>query len=290
MVDFVFEVDSMPVAAEKYKARDAQIVGGGGAANAACAIAKLGGHAQIAARVGDDFMGKLIIDDLKKHSVDCSLIATTSDARSSYSSVLLDTSGERQIVNFRGDNLSEDVTGIESTDPAAVLSDTRWIAGATAAMKLAKRKGIPSVLDAEAPIDPRLLKLASHIAFSRQGLESIVGTLKTISNIESALRQLAERYSAWLAVTDGANGVYSLHRNEFLHHAAIPVDAVDTLGAGDVWHGAFTFWLGCGYNESDAVGFANAAAALKCAHPGGGRSCPGLNEVEMLLSSDNKGA
>ncbi len=274
----------MPNAAEKYQAHAARVVGGGGAANAACAIAKLGGHAQLAARVGNDFMGKLIIEDLQHYSVDCSLIVTTDGARSSYSSVLVDADGERQIVNFRGEGLSDDTSNMESTNPAAVLADTRWIAGATAAFELARQKGIPAVLDAEAPIDLQLLELASHVAFSRQGLESITGSLSTVSAIESALRQLAQNNPGWFAMTDGANGVYSLYQSEFLHQAALPVDVVDTLGAGDVWHGAFTYWLGCGYNEAEAVSFANAAAALKCARSGGGRACPDLKEVRSSLA------
>lgn len=278
----------MPAAAEKYMAGNAQMVGGGGAANAACAIVKLGGDAQIVARIGDDLMGDVIINDLKSHSVDCSLVIKSEGARSSFSSVLIDANGERQIVNFRGSGLSDDVSKIENANPAAVLTDTRWSVGAIAAMKRAKELNIPSVLDAEAPVDPELLELATHVAFSRQGLESIAGELKTVIDIEFALSQLADKYTGWFAVTDGANGVYSLCAGEFRQHAAKPVDVVDTLGAGDVWHGAFTYWLARGYNEVDAVEFASTASALKCARPGGGRSCPDLSEVMHFMTGHSE--
>lgn len=287
MIDFVFEVETMPHTFEKYQANNAQIVGGGGAANAACAIVNLGGCAQLAARVGDDFIGNMIIDDLKRHQVDCSLLAVSKGARSSYSSVLLDSNGERQIVNFRGCGFDDGVDLIKRSSPEVVLTDTRWTAGAVAALELAKVCDIPAVLDAEAPIDPALLELATHIAFSRQGLESIAGKLNGIVDIESALRFASEHYSAWLAMTDGANGVYTLHQGQFFHYPVRSIDVVDTLGAGDVWHGAFAYWLGCGNSEADAVEFASAAASLKCLSPGGGRSCPDISEVKRYLLDDS---
>jgi len=282
-VDFLFEVDCMPANAEKYIAGNAQIIGGGGAANAACAIAKLGGHALLSARVGDDMIGKLIIKELESQSVDCSSIIVSDAARSSYSSVLLDAHGERQIVNYRGCDLSDDVSAINLAEPSAVLADGRWTNGTIASLKLAGVNGIPGVLDAEAPCNPEVLALASHVAFSRQGLESLVGRLNNVSDIETALRKVAKSYPVWLAVTDGGNGVYLLNNGEFFHEPTSTIDVLDTLGAGDVWHGAFAYWLGCGNNEMESVRFANATATLKCSRPGGGRSCPDLAEVMALL-------
>ena len=127
------------------------------------------------------------------------------------------------------------------------------------------------------------MALASHMAFSRQGLESLAGNLNSISAIEAALRTLAVRYPVWLAVTDGGNGVYVLERGEFIHQPAAVVEVVDTPGAGDVWRGAFIYWLGCGKSAMEAVRFASAAATLKCSRPGGGRSCPDLTEVPGFL-------
>lgn len=288
VVDFLFEVDSMPDKAEKYVASNAQIVGGGGAANAACAIAALGGSALLSARVGNDMVGTLILDDLQARGVDCSIVEVSDHGISSYSSVLIDAEGERQIVNYRGRGLSDDVSEIERATPKAVLADTRWKAGAITAMQLAKKKNIPGVLDAEAPLDPEILKLSSHIAFSRQGLESLAGDLSHGAGIEAALRQVQDTYSGWVAMTDGANGVYSLHKGQLLHQVAATVDVVDTLGAGDVWHGAFTYRLACGSDERSAVEFASAAASLKCTKPGGGRVSLTASEVERFLSQSDK--
>jgi sugar/nucleoside kinase (ribokinase family) len=70
---------------------------------------------------------------------------------------------------------------------------------------------------------------------------------------------------------------------------AIPqIIAVDTLGAGDVWHGAFCLQLARGADENSAVRFANVAAALKCTRSGGGYAAPELDTVTDYLTSLEK--
>ena len=67
------------------------------------------------------------------------------------------------------------------------------------------------------------------------------------------------------------------------HERAFAVPVVDTLGAGDIFHGAFALALGQGRSETLALRFANAAAALKCTRPGGGAGAPWRHEVEAFL-------
>jgi sulfofructose kinase len=86
--------------------------------------------------------------------------------------------------------------------------------------------------------------------------------------------------SAWACVTDGEHGVFVAGGG---HVPALPVQAVDTLGAGDVWHGAFALRLAEGAEETEAIRFANAAAALKCARPWGREGCPTRAETEAFL-------
>lgn len=319
VMDFVFDVDVMPASAEKYIASNASMVGGGGAANAAVAIANLGGRAVLSGRIGDDMIGDLIVSDLQRYNVDCSLLQRTSGARSSYSSVLIDASGERLIVNFRGENLSDDIEPMRrlaaqtTGRPAAILADTRWSKGVVAAMKLARQLGVPGILDAEAPLEPEALHEASHIAFSRQGLVSLTGD----DNLQRSLLQVAETYRGWLCVTDGADGAYYLDDGTVHNVPAPEIEVVDTLGAGDTWHGAFALAMAsicsphlgepglvppaekesatdslnkkCGLQyavqtERDAIRFANAAASLTCCRAGGGRVSPSLAEVSDFLA------
>lgn len=287
VIDFVFMLDRLPRAAEKYRARDAAIVGGGCAANAAVAVARLGGHAALAARIGADTVGDLIVEGLEAEGVDCSRVRRFGGRRSSFSSVYIDADGERQIVNFRDNALSFDADWLGETLPTtfdAALGDTRWPQGSAEVLRKARAIGVPGVLDAEAPIAEarEALHAASHIAFSRQGLRDLCGELDTAS----ALEQVASETGAWVCVTDGAVGVTCLSDGRLVHVPAFAVDAVDTLGAGDVWHGAFALALGEGTEELAAVRFANAVAAIKCTRFGGRTGIPPRDEVERFLAEN----
>ena len=243
VVDFVFSVDEMPSTAEKYRANDAVVVGGGCAANAAVAIARLGGRATLATRLGSDQLGDLIVADLEKERVETRFVRRFEDARSAFSSIYVDKSGERQIMNFRGSNLGNEADWLDEAPKSdAYLADSRWIEGAMKSMDLARQYNVPGIVDAEDPVDPEILKRASHIAFSGQGLRGLTGE----KDITKALLSVDDQYAAWVCVTDGADGVYFVNAGQIEHFPAYRVHVKDTLAAGDIWHGAFALSLAQG--------------------------------------------
>jgi len=284
VVDFIFQMDTLPNDARKYRATQADIVGGGCAANAAVAVARLGGYAMLGARLGADPLGDLILSDLRSEGVDTGLVQQTCGARSSFSSVYVDAQGERQIMNFRGAELSMKTGWIKDVQEIdAVLADTRWTDGAIAALRLARERGVPGIVDAEAPMDHSVLNAASHIAFSRDGLTSFVPD----SDLRTALQTAAAKLDAWMCVTDGENGVLFTGPDGVEHVPAFAVDAKDTLGAGDVWHGAFALALGEGRDALAGIRFANAAAAIKCTKFGGRKGTPTRAELEAFLKENS---
>jgi sulfofructose kinase len=284
LVDFVFSLEEFPNGGEKYRAKDACIVGGGCAANAAVAIARLGGEANLAARLGDDFPGDLIIKQLADENVDTKLIHRAENGRSSYSSVFVDRNGERQIVNFRGDGLIEQTDWIEQAPSSdAILVDTRWSAGAKFGLEMAAERNIPGIVDAEAPLEPELLSLASHVAFSRSGIQSI----SSQTSLADCLAEIATKLPGWTCVTDGENGVYYTVGDHIEHMPAFQVEVKDTLAAGDIWHGAFVLLLGEGADEKTAIRFANGAAAMKSMSFGGRAGCPDRRTLNAFLKENN---
>jgi sulfofructose kinase len=287
VADFVFGLEHLPDKPVKYRAERGELVGGGGGGNAAVAIARLGGTARLLARLGDDRIGDLILEGLEAERIDTNLVHRSPGGRSSFSAVLVDAAGERQIINYRGDRLVE-ATGWIATAPRAdaVLADTRWNAGAQALLERAHAWGVPGVVDAEAPVDITMLQAASHVAFSRQGLLSLTAE----KSLPKALAQIADALPGWTCVTDGENGAWYMGENGPRNMPAFKVSVRDTLGAGDVWHGAFTLALAEGAEETGAMRFANAAAALKCTRFGGRAGCPDRAEVtefeRQLASAD----
>lgn len=277
VADFVFRVPAIPAEAEKYRADSMEIVVGGPAANAAKAIARLGGRAILSTRLGDDEVADAIRNDLETEGVDCRI---RRGGRSPLSAVTVDAAGERQIVNFRGEGLAEEPVPPDGLTPAAVLVDVGWTTAALTGLALARARGVPGVVDAEAPATEAVLRAASHVAFARGGLAAFTG----VGDKEEALLAASRRLDGWVCVTDGAAGVSYVDEGRVETVPAFPVRAVDTLGAGDIWHGAFTLRLAEGAGEPDAARFANAAAALKCTGFGGGRASPTRAAVERFLA------
>ena len=279
VVDYIFYVDQFPTEGAKYRAKDAAIVGGGCAANAAVAIAKLGGEAMLAARLGRDPVGDMILGDLAADGVDISL-CDRSGERSSFSSVFVDQSGERLIMNYRGAGLNNSTDRIlQAPETRVILADTRWTEGAQAAMELAKERGVPGVLDVESPAEPEVFGPASHLAFSLQGLTSFFPGQEPADALETCV----STYGGWACVTLGAEGVMYRGPKGAGHVEGYSVKVTDTLGAGDVWHGAFALKLAEGANETDAIRFANAVAAIKCTRSGGRAGTPTRQETEEFM-------
>jgi sulfofructose kinase len=268
---------------EKIKSLEYSTLGGGMAANAAVTVARLGGSAAFWGRGGDDAAGHEMRSAFTAEGVEVGNFRLFSDGRSSVSGIIVDRSGERQIVNFRG--LYPEAAGWLPLDDIArassVLADPRWVEGASALFGKARALGIPTVLDgdvADAEVFERLLPLTDHAVFSEPALASFRGSAG-----DEALASLARFDCRVIAVTRGHDGVSWYEDGRLHRRAAYPVDVVDTTGAGDVFHGAYALAIGAGLVVSDAMAFAAASAALKCTHSGGRAGIPSINDCLAFM-------
>lgn len=286
VLDYILDVDRLPEARIKHYATGRREVTGGIAANAARAVARLGGDAALVSRVGDDLPGRTIRAELSAEGIDVGGVTVLPGARTSLSAVIIDATGERMLVNDTDPSVLIGTEGMALsafTGADAVLADTRWVDAAIVAMQRAAAAGVPGVLDFDRVPDPPrwepLLDLASHVVFGRQGLAAFAGS----DDIETGLALAHGRSSAWLAVTCGEEGVFWLDGKCVRHVPGFEVRTVDTLGAGDIFHAAFALALAERRPIATALRYSNAAAALKCSRPGGGAGAPRRAEVEQFL-------
>lgn len=282
-------VENFPAPGAKVSASDFIITGGGCAANAAVAIARLGGRVAFAGPLGgtDDHVSHRILADLAKEGIDCDGVTRMNGGTASVSLILLDATGEKTIATRRGVNLGK----MLPSDPAklvvgvdAVLVDNRFPDFVTVVCRAAKTRKIPIVIDLDLATKPddALLKLGSHVVASAEALHGTTG----LKEFGAGLKKLAENISGFLAITDGPNGVYWLDQGTLRHMPAFKVKAIDSLGAGDAFHGAFTLALAEGRALPDILRFASATAALKCTHFGGASGAPQRAEVEEFLKKN----
>lgn len=292
--DFLFKVERFPTPGTKMRASDLVATTGGCAANAAVAVARLGGRARFAGPVGTDDASRHFLDALAKTGVDPSGVLAVAGGSIPVSGIFIDDNGEKMVATLHGKGLD----GATPSDADALvgdidilLVDNRFPAFVLPICRAAMARGVPVVLDidkATKPDDP-LFAAATHLIFSSEALAATTGN----ADLGAALTGIATTVSSFpvrsfLAVTNGPDDVLWLERGALRRMPVFAVDAVDTLGAGDSFHGGFTLALAEGRDELAAMRFGAAAAALKCTRFGGISGTPGRAEVDAFLQQANR--
>lgn len=289
VLDNIFAIEAFPPEPTKVFARDFSQVGGGPAANAAVTVCRLGGSASLWARVGADQIGTRIIDEIEEYGVDVSYMRRIPGRRSGVSAVLVDQKGERLITAFADRELDSDSSWLpldRIRDFDVVLGDVRWPAASERALRAASEQGVRTVLDADLTTDDaveRLIHLASHVVFSAPALKRLTGE----ESFETGLRRAQDRTDGIVGVTLGSRGFAWLEEGLLRQTPAFPVEAVDTLAAGDVFHGAFALGIAERLSLEETSRFATAAAALKCTRWGGRAGIPNRSELNVFLAASS---
>lgn len=284
-IDRIYRIDKFPERPTKMRAIEHIEAGGGMAANAAAAIARLGGEVELWSRVGEDDNGVKIRRALMQAGVDARYVQTFEDNRSSTCVILVDDRGERLIVSSRDVDMPSGThwLPLERIEEAGVvLSDLRWLEGARVAFEAARKAGIPTVLDAdlggrEALVE--LLELTDYAIFSEQALEEFAAE----EAAEDRLRRVASHGPLHAGVTLGAEGYLWIEGGKVGRFPAFDVDVVDTTGAGDAFHGAFALGLAERRPVKEIVRRATATAALKCTRLGARMGLPTVDELAKFL-------
>jgi sulfofructose kinase len=286
--DLTFRIQELPERGFKVNASHFDEICGGNALNAAIGIARLGARASICGPMGDarETSTRFIFEKLAHEGIDTQDLVHMPGLVTPISNIMIDPSGERTIVTFRDPELwkvSLPDTDMLLEDCDAILTESRCAEFCTDLCAEARRRGIPVIVDVDRTMSLRegLLTASSHLVFSSEALQSTAG----VSNDADALLKIAKLTPSFLAGTQGPQGTLWLDDDQTLQKTpAFPVHTVDTLGAGDVFHGAFTLAITEKQDLRQALRFASAAAALKCTRFGGAYAAPQRAEVEALLS------
>ena len=285
--DLTFRVEAVPERGSKANATHLAEICGGNALNAAIAMARLGGRVAFAGPMGDarETSSGFILERMAAEGIETAHIVRIPGAATPVSAIIIDASGERTLTIYRDPALwTVQLPDAEEllADCQAVLVESRCGAFCVDLCAEARRRRIPVIVgvDRAMALTDGLLTTASHLLFSSEQVQETAG----IADDGEALKHLAGLTPAFLAATRGPRGTIWLNEAATREETpAFPVEAVDTLGAGDVFHGAFTLRLAEGGGVREALRFAAAAAALKCTRHGGGQAAPQRLEVEGFL-------
>jgi sulfofructose kinase len=259
-LDTIVAVPRLPEPDGRVVASEHAIAGGGTAATAAVALARLGVRAFLVAAVGDDEAGAEIRDGLEREGVDVSEVAVVPGARSAQSAILVgEESATRAIAAFLGT-----VRPLELRPRARELCRAAtWVhadhLGYEAARPL--RGNVRLSVDAGNPIPGLELAGVSLYAPTETSLAQVFPGL----GLEDAARAALEAGAELVVVTRGRDGAVAVTaEGELIVAPGIEVEPVSTLGAGDVFHGALLAELAREVPLADALATANASAALSC--------------------------
>ena len=286
-VDFLCVVPEFPSPNSKMKMLQFSKQGGGQVATAMVALSRWGVKTKYIGKVGDDELGQFSLDSIRQEAVDVSSVIIELNATSQFAMIIVDGStGERTILWNRDERLmyrkgelrkeevcSGKILHLDGHDIHAALQCARW----------AREEGIPTVIDLDKaePLTSELIKQTDFIITSSRFPMMYTG----ISDQKKALLELQKYTSGFLCSTLGDDGAVALVNGEFLHIEGCKVNAVDTTGAGDVFHSGFIYGLLQNWEVVQILRFANAAAALKCKEIGGRSGIPSLEAVQEFFNS-----
>ena len=286
-VDFLTVVPEFPTFNSKMKILQFSKQGGGQVATAMVALSRWGVKTKYIGKVGGDELGQFSLLSIQDEGVDVSSVTIEPNASNQFAIIIIDrASGERTILWDRDERLmyrEGELRKEEICSGKVLLLDGHDIRAAIQCAKWAKEEGIPTVIDIDKvePLTSELIREVDFVITSSQFPAFFTG----ISDREKALLELQKHTSGFLCATLGDQGAMALINGKILHAEGFKVKAVDTTGAGDVFHGGFIYGLLQNWETLEILRFANAVAALKCRDLGGRRGVPTLEEVERFLNS-----
>ena len=249
------------------------------------ALSRWGLKTRYIGKVGGDDLGEFSCESIRREGVDVSRVTLEPDCSNQFAFILVDAqSGERTILWDRDDRLmyrdgelrNEDVCSgkilhLDGHDLRAAIRCARW----------AREAGIPTVIDIDR-VDPRTAEIIKDIDFviaSSQFPALFTG----ISDREQALLELRNHTPGFLCVTLGHEGALAIIEGKVRPVPGFRMKAIDTTGAGDVFHAGFIYGLLQNWEVMEILKFANAVAALKCSDLGGRRGIPTLQQARQLM-------
>ncbi|MCK5315216.1 MAG: hypothetical protein KAJ53_08840 [Anaerolineales bacterium] len=280
--DLTLAVPKQPDLDDKTRASSLVSCGGGPAANAAVTVACLGGKTVLVGYLGNDTFGNLHYQELQEAGVRVDLIKRGSTP-TTLSVILVKPDGTRSIIYYRESkqHLTSNSLDFRQVNPKVILFDGHEALISPRLAEYAREHGIKTILDAGSlhPGTQELVSLVDYLVCSEKFASQITGE----DDEQDALERLMD-YAPSVVITLGDRGVIwkNYQGSGALH--AFSVEAVDTTGAGDIFHGAFAFCIAGGCDWSNTLRYASAAAALSCTRRGARLSVPTNQEVVDFLA------
>jgi sulfofructose kinase len=283
--DYLCLVPEFPPRGQKTYISRMVIDGGGQAATAACLLSRLGHKTAYVGVCGDDEAGSKIKPWFDEYGVDSSGLVLRPGQSSLQSFIMVEEgSAERTIVCHHGSSrkLRPQDLNPELIAQARVLHlDGHFIQASLEAARMAKRHGVLISMDGERifPETKELVSMCDVVVGCHDFAQRLTGK----TDPQDALRALADLGPAWTGRTMGAEGAEMLAAGRLYRQPAFQVQALDTTGAGDVFHGGLVHAILLGLEPQRALATASALAAVSVTGLGGRSTLPDREGLRAFM-------
>jgi sugar/nucleoside kinase (ribokinase family) len=262
-VDLVYAVDEFPWANSKVVARNQNVFVGGPATNASITFGHLGGKSTLVTAVGCHGLAGAIIEELQRYSIQLIDLNPDFDQAPVVSSISVNRAGERNVISANATRVTAPPSQINEmvlTDSAVVLVDGHFMEACQAWSRAARARGIQVVLDGGSWKDgtDELLKSIDTAICSADFMPP------GCSNEDDVLKFLLDCGVMKIAITRGAEPIRFVSDGNSGVEPVPQVKIVDTMGAGDIFHGAFCYYASTGSPFVDALRAAATVASESC--------------------------
>ncbi len=286
--DLTFTVNRHPYSDEKIFASNYLECGGGPAANASVTVSRLGGKAAYAGYLGNDIFGQIHYNELIKDNINCDyILRNTFPTRLSI--ILAKPNGDRAVVTYQKNTpflkKNKILTDLAIIKPKTILFDGYEPEISVFLAKKAKSLKIKTILDAGSVHKGtlNLLPYTDYLVCSEKFAKSHIPS-KDLDEILNELNKICKN----VIITLGKNGLIWKTDESSGELKAYKVNAIDTTGAGDTFHGAFALGIANNKNLIENLMYSNAAAALCCTKIGARIGIPKHKEVENFIKKNYK--
>jgi ribokinase len=293
--DLVTYMERLPQIGETVSAREFTTWPGGKGSNQAVAAARLGADVTLIARIGQDSFADIGMTLWRREGINTQYVVKDANSNTGLATVYVEDSGEDMIVVTLGANLALCAADVDAATSAIQDADMLLVQleipleTVAHALMVAKKLGVRTLLNPgpATPLPSQITANADYLTPNETELQTLTGG--SGYDIEEHAQHLLVTERQTAVVTIGAGGALWVNKIGHGHISGFPVDAVDTVGAGDAFSAGLAVALAEGRDLPDAIAFANAAAAICVTRPGAAPSMPKRYEVDALLRERQSG-
>jgi len=284
--DITSIVEQFPKENVKYKIQNQVECGGGSCGNAAYLLAKWGIETYFVGLIGNDTYGKRIRDEFRTIGVKSDYLEIDDNYKTTTSHIIVNQeNGSRTILSYHPDY--REMTDVDIT----ITPDYIYLDGREYNMAKKVLKQFPnavSIIDAsnDRKEVKELCSMCNYVVCSKEFMKKVSGIdIDDTSKLDEAFTILEKEFNSTIIVTlEELGSAYRNEENKIIIVPSIKVKTIDTTGAGDIFHGVFTYGLVQGWSLENILRFANVASAISVTKVGGRNSIIDLKDMVKVYN------